>query len=180
MTTQKSILLVLDLDETLIHATRENLATTADFEVGPFFVHKRPGLNQFLLRASAYFDLAIWSAASDDYVNEIADKIKPEGLDWTFVWGRNRCTTKRNLLLDEYVHEKRLKKVKKLGYSLERILIVDDSPEKTRENYGNAIYIKAFEGDQKDAQLAILLQYLIRIRETNNVRTLEKRGWNRS
>jgi hypothetical protein len=39
------ILLSLDLDETLVHATRVPLATPASFfQVGPYAVYRRPGL----------------------------------------------------------------------------------------------------------------------------------------
>ena len=173
-------LLVLDLDETLIHASESELAHPADFRVDAYHVYRRPKLHEFLVDVAQWFDVALWSAADDSYVNEIAERIKPEGFTWTFVWGRSKCTTKLNAELDKYVHEKRLKKVKKLGYPLERILIVDDSPEKTRENYGNAVYIKPFEGDVRDQELLNLTRYLEGIANCENVRTLEKRGWGRS
>ena len=57
------------------------------------------------------------------------------------------------------------------------MLIIDDSPEKTRENYGNAIYIQPFEGNQKDEELQLLLKYLLSIKDVMNVRSFEKRGW---
>ena len=79
--------------------------------------------------------------------------------------------------MDEYVHEKRLKKVKKLGFSIEQILMVDDSPEKTKDNYGNAIYVTAFEGKQNDIELKKLAAYLISIKDSSNVRSFEKRAW---
>ena len=57
------------------------------------------------------------------------------------------------------------------------MLIIDDSPEKTKDNYGNAIYINVFEGNQNDQELQVLSEYLHSIKNTNNVRSLEKRGW---
>ena len=41
---------------------------------------------------------------------------------------------------------KPLKKVKRMGWRLERMLIVDDTPEKCLRNYGNAIHPLPFEG----------------------------------
>ena len=57
------------------------------------------------------------------------------------------------------------------------ILIVDDTPEKSRNNYGNAIYIKEFSGDTTDEELKHLHDYLLTLKKVDNVRTIEKRGW---
>lgn len=171
------ILLVLDLDETLVYATKEPLDRPADFLFGEYHVYKRPGLLNFLRLINQHFSLAIWSSAGDAYVEFISETIKPEEVNFQFVWGKSRCTRRLNLDIDEYVNEKRLKKVKAKGYHLSRVLIVDDSPEKTRDNFGNAIYIAPFEGQQNDNVLERLAQYLMSIRKKDNVRAFEKRGW---
>ncbi len=177
MEIENKILLVLDLDETLIHATERKLEIDFDFQYADYFIYRRPNLKWFLESMSADFKLAVWSSADDKYVEEIVEKIKPENIEFEFVWGRTRCTTKRDYKLDEYVHEKRLKKVKKKGFSIERILMIDDSPEKTKDNYGNAVYVSAFEGDQNDSELKTLAEYLKSIKSSSNVRSFEKRGW---
>ncbi|GGG29792.1 hypothetical protein GCM10011344_33360 [Dokdonia pacifica] len=173
----KNILLVLDLDETLIHATETQLEIPYSFTYADYFIYNRPGLEEFLKTISVDFDLAIWSSADDRYVEDIVAQITPPIIDFKFIWGRSRCTTRRDYSLDIYVHEKRLKKVKKQGYNIERMLIVDDSPEKTKDNYGNAIYVNPFEGDQEDRELQLLVKYLSSIKDLKNIRSLEKRGW---
>ncbi|MEM7315243.1 MAG: NIF family HAD-type phosphatase, partial [Planctomycetota bacterium] len=40
-------LLILDLDETLIHGSEVRLHRVEDFVVGPFHVYKRPHLGKF-------------------------------------------------------------------------------------------------------------------------------------
>lgn len=177
MITEKSILLILDLDETLIHATENKLTIPHDFKYADYFVYKRPFLNEFLNLVNQYFKLAIWSSADDTYVNDIVETICPKHINFEFVWTRSRCTIRRNYNLDRYVPEKRLKKIKKLGFTLEKALIVDDSPEKTRDNFGNTIYINPFEGNQQDNELEKLNSFLLTIKDSINVRTLEKRGW---
>lgn len=177
MNDTNKILLILDLDETLIHATSDPVNQNYHFTFNKYFVYKRPHLKWFLENAALDFDLAIWSSADDTYVQNIVDLSGLSDIDIKFIWGRSKCTTRRNFDLDEYVHEKRLKKVKKLGYSLEKMLIVDDSPEKTKENYGNAVYIKPFKGSEEDHELKKLLDYLKTIKDSPNVRTIEKRGW---
>ncbi|WP_420572870.1 NIF family HAD-type phosphatase [Kordia sp.] len=177
MKSTDTILVVLDLDETLLHASEEKLILEEDFEYANYYVYIRPHLKYFLEEISKHFSVAIWSSADDLYVNDLVEKIKPSTVNFEFVWGKSRCTLRRDYELDTYVQAKHLKKLKKKGFSLEKILIIDDSPEKTKDNYGNAIYIYPFEGETHDTELKHLANYLISIRDTENVRHLEKRGW---
>ncbi len=171
------ILLILDLDETLIHATESKLEIKSDFQYAEYFVYKRPNLNKFLTEMSEHFKLAVWSSADDKYVKDVVELIKPTEIEFEFIWARSRCTLKRDYELDKYVREKRLKKVKKQGFRLEKSLIVDDSPEKTRDNFGNAIYVMPYEGNLNDNELNLLSEFLKSIKDTENVRSIEKRGW---
>ena len=164
-------LLVLDLDETLIHASNKPLNHPADFTIFEHHVYKRPYLDEFLDEVKKKFLIGIWSSASDDYVKLIVEKIIPKDLELEFVWGRSRCKLKRNFqgnddwsirgnYLDHYNYVKPLKKLKRQGFQIERILIVDDTPHKSKENYGNAIYPKEFLGSPDDDELKYLLKYL--------------------
>ncbi|MBN9296926.1 MAG: HAD family hydrolase [Filimonas sp.] len=177
MKTKSDKLLILDLDETLIHATQTELAIASDFRFDNYFVYKRPGLQKFLHDVSLHFTIAIWSSAGDDYVKAIVQQFKTEEISFSFVWGRSKCSLKRNPVYDTYSFEKRLDKLKKNGFRLEQILIVDDSPAKSRTNYGNAIYIKEFTGDSEDRELSFLYDYLLTLKNVENVRTIEKRRW---
>jgi RNA polymerase II subunit A small phosphatase-like protein len=170
-------LLILDLDETLIHATEKVLEVSANFQFDKYFVHKRPYLDKFLLDIAKHFAIGIWSSADDIYVTEIVKNIKPDNIDFEIIWGRSRCSLKRDYNLDDYYFEKRLDKLKKKGFRLEQIIIVDDTPEKSRNNYGNAIYIKEFTGDKTDEELKYLYDYLLTLKNVDNVRRIEKRGW---
>ena len=182
------ILLILDLDETLIHATDQKLEGEPDFSIFDYLVYKRPYLQEFLNHIKDDFLIAIWSSASDDYVEAVVKKIIPIDLRLEFVWGRSRCSYRRNIMIDEYgyydpdpsnhhYYIKPLKKLKKQGYNLKRILIVDDSPHKSKDNYGNAIYPKAFTGDPNDMELKFLAKYLTSLKNRKNVRLIEKRNW---
>lgn len=170
-------LLVLDLDETLIYGAEGEGQRPCDFRVGRFHVFKRPHLDEFLRGAGKLFRLAVWSSASADYVDAIARTILPPGLEWAFVWSRDRCVIRRNLETFETEYVKDLKKVKRQGYDLARILVVDDTGHKVARNFGNAIYITSFEGDPDDEELPILLQYIGSIAGAENFRAIEKRGW---
>jgi RNA polymerase II subunit A small phosphatase-like protein len=181
-------LLILDLDETLIHATTEKVREDFDFQVYQYFIYQRPGLAAFLTQCAEHFQLAVWSSASDDYVQAIVKQIVPPSLSLAFVWGRSRCTRFRLPEVDEqgfltldysskYEFAKRLKKVRRRGFDLNKTLIVDDTPEKVSQNYGNAIYIKPYLAEPSDAELTRLADYLLTLKDAVNVRRIEKRHW---
>lgn len=133
------ILLILGLDETLIHATEEPLGHGHDFRVGPYMVYRRPHLAEFLRTCSADFRLAVWSSAGDDYVREVVGRITPPGIELAFAWGRSRCVARYDPEMLEQYEAKNLKKVRRLGYRLGRVLIADDTPRKVRRHFGNAV-----------------------------------------
>ncbi|HEX8656150.1 MAG TPA: HAD family hydrolase [Hymenobacter sp.] len=182
------ILLILDLDETLIHATATELGDDFAFQLYHYYVYKRPGLDAFLASCAERFQLAVWSSASDDYVAEVVKRIFPESINLTFVWGRSRCTPMSTARADElgyyntnysshYEYAKLLKKVKRLGFNLNRVLIVDDTPAKVRNCYGNAIYPTPYLGNPDDNELAMLAEYLDSLKVVESTRSIEKRHW---
>lgn len=181
-------LLILDLDETLIHASSTLLRADFDFRVFHYYVYKRPGLDQFLRSCAGWFELAIWSSASDDYVAEIVQRIIPADIPLAFVWGRSRCTMLLAPQLDEYGYyntdfpshydyAKKLRKVRAQGFDLQKVLIVDDTPHKVQNCYGNAIYPTPYLGDANDSELPVLLRYLETLSTVPNLRSVEKRQW---
>ena len=149
------------------------------FTLPPYFIFKRPYLESFLARMSTIYQLAVWSSADYQYVKDIVNQIKPENINFEFIWGRSRCTYRRDIDLDQFNWEKRLKKIRKFGFELESTIIVDDTQEKCKDNYGNAIYINEFKGDPRDLELVKLTDYLIQLSDVENVRKVEKRYWNR-
>lgn len=183
-------LLILDIDETLIFGSKQKLDKPFDFTVFNYFIYQRPYLKEFFERIKDHFLIALWSSADDEYVEEIAKKIIPKDIKLEFVWARSRCSYKRNFnaVFDDYQDYsasdtshyhfvKPLKKLKKKGYTLERILIVDDTPHKSKENYGNVIYPTEYRGEETDNELLLLAEYLLTLKDKTNVRRIEKRGW---
>lgn len=55
-------LLILDLDDTIIHGDREGIG--ADFLAAGIPVFIRPGARQLLERMERIFDLAVWTSLS--------------------------------------------------------------------------------------------------------------------
>jgi RNA polymerase II subunit A small phosphatase-like protein len=172
-------LLVLDLDETLIHATEAGLEHTPDFEVGPYAVYKRPGLDAFLSTMGACFTLAVWTSSTRPYAIPVVANIFPAGIELAFVWARERCTPRFDPEQQDHEWTKNLGKLKRRGHRLEQVLMVDDTPAKLARHYGNLVRIKPFFGDPADRELFQLGEYLPTLAGATNVRTIEKRFWRR-
>jgi carboxy-terminal domain RNA polymerase II polypeptide A small phosphatase len=176
---ENPILLILDLDETLIHASEVELETMPDFCFSSYYVYKRAHLEEFLLVCSKHFNLAVWSSGSADYVRSIVERIVSTTINLTFVWDYARCTTKIDPDTGQRVCLKDLKKLKRKGYSLERVLFVENDPRAVQRHYGNAIYVKSFCGEPDD-ELRLLGKYLKTLVEAPDVRRIEKRSWRNS
>lgn len=172
-------LLVLDLDETLLHATEAPLAFEPDHEVPPYFLYMRPGLRDFLWHVSGLFRLAVWTSSSPPYATAVCPLVFSETESLEFVWASDRCTPTRNFENDSWCNAKPLKKLKRRGYDLARVLVVDDSPEKHTRNYGNLVQMAAFMGDPNDDELLHLAAYLTQLAALPDVRSVEKRHWRR-
>lgn len=171
------ILLILDIDETLLYASEKRLEPEPDCRVGPYFVYIRPYLREFLQCCGEHFQLAIWSSSSADYLSAVVTAILPSELKLEFVWSRERCIQRFDGESQETYFVKDLKKVQRMGFDLDRILIVDDTPKKVERNFGNAIYVKPYFGDPDDSELRNLSGYLKSLSQLQNVRSVEKRDW---
>jgi len=172
-------LLILDLDETLIWATEDEPSAGFDFSVGHYFVTKRPHLDAFLERVFSWFRVAVWTSSSEAYAARVVEQVFGDPGRLEFVWSRARCTERYDEQTGEHFFLKNLKKVKQRGYDLDRVLILDDSPEKVSKNFGNYVRLEPFQGDPADRQLADVLPFLERLKDHENFRVVEKRGWNR-
>ncbi len=169
-------LLVLDVDETLIHATDRTLEVPHQFEVGRFRVHERPGLRRFVADCARLFDLAVWTSATNDYAEKVCEWIFGE-TPLVFLWTRDRCTRRLDSETQEHYWLKDLAKVKRLGHDLRRVLVVEDLPRNLERQYGNLITVKPFVGDPDDRELPALAEYLATLADVEDLRTVEKRGW---
>lgn len=172
-------LLILDLDETLIHASETPLEIPHDFGVDRYFVHKRPHVGTFIDFCRARFRLAVWTSSTADYAAAIVDELFGGSGELAFLWSREHCVTRMDPLSYEPVYIKDLKKVKRKGFDLDTVIALDDSPEKLQRNYGNLLRITPFFGDVSDGELLQVMPYLDRLRRIQNIRTVEKRGWRR-
>lgn len=174
-------LLVLDLDETLVHAEEKGKpflpGRSPDFTTSDYVVYKRPHLDEFLSRMWKLYDLAVWSAAGTLYVNRVVEVIFEGQKQLAFVFSGTRSTRRFDHDDHQEYYIKDLKKVRKRGFDLRRVLIADDLELNAQRNYGNAIYVKEFNGELDDNELLLLADYLEQLADKPNFRTIEKRYW---
>lgn len=173
----KSKLLILDIDETLIYASPSPLERQHDFVVGNYFVYTRPYLRDFLRFCFQNFNVGIWTSSTELYAEKILQEIieVPELLK--FVFCRSRCVRKFDFKNYEDQYIKDLRKVKKLGYKLEEIIVVDDTPSKFQRHYENLVIIDEWLGCEKDSELLHLQTYLLYLNGLTNIRKEKKRLW---
>jgi carboxy-terminal domain RNA polymerase II polypeptide A small phosphatase len=169
-------LLVLDLDETLVHASESRLAREEDFRVGPYYVYLRPHLSEFVASMLATFRVAVWTASGEHYATQVIDRAFPHG-SLEFIWSSRRCTTARDWTTGEYQTLKNLRKLKAKGYALESVIAVDDTPAKYSRSYGNVVTVREYLGSKDDDELLLLSTYLQELAKVPNVRVVEKRRW---
>ncbi|APR85182.1 phosphoprotein phosphatase [Minicystis rosea] len=171
------LLIILDLDETLVHVPDRPLARDPDFLACGYGVHKRPHVDAFLARLFASYRVAIWTASGDIYATAVVSQLLPDPAQLEFLWCSERCTERFDHETRHRTTIKPLSKVRRRGYDLERVLVVDDSPEKHVLNYGNLIHVLPFEGDMTDDELPRLLAYIDKLSVEPNMRCIEKRHW---
>lgn len=193
-------LLLLDLDETLIHS--EEFPRTQpsekefDFKVGFeddsywYMTKKRPFLKEFLEFAFLNFDVGVWTASTEDYATIVLENIGIDKTKLKCFYTRENCGMRLDYETNSYYGVKNLQKLKKRSWSkpyttkvgqmreLDKVLIVDDISETAIYNRSNLILIKPFYFDDNDTELLKLISYLEKIKDEPNYRTIDKRGWN--
>jgi len=169
-------LLLLDLDETLIYGSTCELARGHDFVCGEYFIYKRPHVDEFISKCASAYSLAVWTSSTSDYAACVVPRLFGE-VAVAFVWARDRCTNRYDLETRERYWVKDLKKVKRAGYDLARVLIVDDTAQKIERNYGNVVIVREYCGDPEDRELCQLSDYLVSLVGVANFREVDKRNW---
>ena len=158
---KKENILILDLDETLIHFT-PNLNTK-----NKGIIQYRPGLFHFLETLFPFFEMIIWTNSIQEYADPIIDTIEKKGQffvcrlyrDYSTMLNDNKC----------------IKDLNNLGKNIEKIIIVDDFENNFSFQKENGILIKPFMGTdfekKNDTVLIDLLSILLKIiKEFSDVR----------
>lgn len=177
MTDKKSILLIFDLDETLIHSRYEQLDRKPEIIIDPLSVYLRPHTADLIKAAAEHFEVAVWSAGSPVYVRTIVDLIFPTGIKPIFAWNRDHCTQKFEFFPFQILFLKDLSKISEFGFDLAHTLIIEDDPVKIRMYSDNAIIVGQYYGEKEDDELLHLAKFITTLAGSNDVRAELKDGW---
>ncbi len=177
----KKKLIILDLDETLIHSTTFPPTNNWQHTVANYKVFVRPGLEIFLSYLEQNFEVAVWSSATENYIDSIIEKVFPANYPLKFIWGRNACTLHAGGIYSVNNHLAYLKilaKIEKSGLGdLDNTIIIDDTPSKSQLNPENAIIPEPFLGNMVDTELRSLQLFLERIIPASDVRNENLAEW---
>ena len=153
----KEFSLVLDLDETLIHFKPRN-----NGEEGGI-LRVRPGINEFLDEVGKYYELIIFTTATQDYADILIDAVEEDK-----IYFDHRLYREHAIIIDNDF----VKDLTRIGRPLDKTIIVDNMPQNFRLQKENGIIIKAFWGeDNYDTALYDLIPILVNIaKEGGDVR----------
>ncbi|XP_057471629.1 uncharacterized protein LOC130760363 isoform X2 [Actinidia eriantha] len=166
----KSITLVLDLDETLVHSTLEH-CEEADFTFPVFFnmkehmvyVKQRPYLRMFLEKVAEMFEIVVFTASQSIYAEQLLDILDPDGKLISRRAYRESCI---------FSDGSYTKDLTVLGVDLAKVAIIDNSPQVFRLQVNNGIPIKSWFDDPSDYALISLLPFLETLVDADDVRPI--------
>ena len=173
----KPKLLILDIDETLLHSTRRGLSRVHDFLLGNYYVYLRPYARELFEFCRDRFRVAIWTSSSRNYALGTMHRLLPPDYPLEFLWSRQRCVEVYREETQELEHIKDLRDVENLGYSLNQVIFVDDTPRKLQRQQQNLLRISPFLGEPNDRELLVLMEYLEHLRGYDDIRLVDKDGW---
>ena len=152
--------LFLDLDETLIKATRQDDAKNSRQGYSVAF---RPHIMEFLHIMSQLYEIYVFTTASESFAHGVIDKLNRNHPYIKDCLSRNHCfTTKRGYFLKD------LRMVKNRG--LEDIVLVDNCVHAFGLQLSNGIPIPEFNGEKDDNHLLRLVPVLETISQADDVR----------
>ena len=158
-------LLVLDLDETLIHSSFIP-PKEYDFEIEisingilcPIFIQKRPFLDHFLSTVEEIFDIFFFTASDPQYSIPIIQFLFPK-------FPEEKILTRKNC---KYFHGNYLKDLSIFRRPLSEIILLDNSPSSYALQPQNGISITTWTGDCKDTTLLEMTLPILRSCATSN------------
>ena len=149
----KKYTLILDLDETLIHFKGHPNDDSSGI------LQFRPFLSEFLSAVENYYELVIFTAATQDYADPIINAIEQKGVNFDYRLYRIHTI----IINNDFV-----KDLSRLGRDLSRTIIVDNMEQNYKLQPENGITIRPFWGkDINDMALYDLITILIQIAKNN-------------
>lgn len=164
--------LVLDLDETLVHSSFDrskyapgDLILPISYLGGHFeaYVKLRPHLLTFLSRMAEIFEVVIFTASVPEYADPLLDRIDPRHVLCHHRLYRSHCTPLPNNT-ETYV-----KDLSRLNRPINKVVIMDNAPIAFMFQPRNGIQCGSFFDDPADVELLQFAPFLEEVAKLNNI-----------
>ena len=157
-------ILVLDLDSTLVYASQNKLQNEMSYKkFNGLYIYIRPYVKNFLLTVSKYYTVFVFTAGIASYASFVVSMLEEHiGMNIiTKIYSRNDC-----YMITPFV----IKDLKIITSDLKSCILVDDTLSTSYLQPYNHIHIKAWHGDPNDKMMANLLNTILFLYFTKDVR----------
>jgi CTD small phosphatase-like protein 2 len=180
---------VLDIDETLIHAELmrrpgfdDVIELDNDGSSLAVYFGRRPYLMEFLTQAADLFEIVAFTASHSSYADQVMNRLDPDRRFLRYRLSRDSCIMHSSSSsfsgLSSSDSNVYVKDLRCLGRDLRHVVIVDNNPTSFMFQPYNGIPITSWFGDQTDRELVNLLQFLIQLSRAEDVRPVLKAFYN--
>lgn len=177
-------ILILDLDETLIHTTNHNSSASSDrryvldLSEDRMSGTMRPYVKEFLQFAKDNFhEVVIWTAATKDYADAVVDLLFDSDSRPLLVLSREDCRYDPAVYGGSYTKPTH-RLAHQQGWDPKLVLMLDDRPYTFAHNPQNGLLIRSYQGENDDNELVKAMAWMASpaFHRCDNVASLNKDG----
>lgn len=168
-----------ETDPQAINETGGNVPVWDHYFEG-LWIYKRPFVDDFLQQCSRFYQLAVWTSARANYAQEVVRRVLPD-ISPLFVFSEQHCVSdfsgNRPAVTGLKPLSLLLPALQRVGSSLARVLVLDDSAYKHSHHLAHLIPIAPWFAAPGDRELQRLLPYLQHIAPDSNIALQPHHNW---